>query len=91
MSKTDEKKKSWEKAWEEREKALKNKLEICQIMIEKTKIDRDLDLLFNEIENRKQTAFTSHDNVQQSINNYHVVAENMRVKITNKNFNFVSK
>jgi hypothetical protein len=48
-------------------------------MIEKTKIIRDLDLLFNEIEIKKKSILNSYEQLQNSLNSFHVIAENMRV------------
>ena len=81
LSKTKEKKKSWESAWKDREKALKQKILTCKIMIEKTKINRDINLLFNEIETHKNVNYITNDQIQNKINNFHIIAENMRVKL----------
>lgn len=81
LTRTEEHKRSWEKAWEEKQKALKRKLEHCQVMIEKNQIIRDLDLLMNEIEHRKSNIGHTYEQAQQSYNSFHDISENMNVKL----------
>ena len=50
-------------------------------MIEKTQINRDLDLLLNEVEHRKKTTGTSFDQVEKNHESFHDISENMTVII----------
>jgi hypothetical protein len=79
LSKTDERKRTWERAWEEREQALIRKLETCQIMIEKSQINRDLELLIKEIETRKKNVGSSYELIQRDLHNFTSISENMNV------------
>lgn len=79
LTKADERKRAWEKAWEERERALKRKLETCQVLIEKNQINRDLDLLFKEVELRSENIGYSFEEVQSSFETFHEITENMTV------------
>jgi hypothetical protein len=76
----EEKKRGWEKAWEEREQALKRKLETCQIMIEKNQIMRDLELLFKEVELRSTNIGKTFEQVQRGVHCFHEITENMAVR-----------
>ena len=69
----------WEHAWEERDHTLKRKLETCQIIIEKNQINRDLDLLFKEIEHRQKTEAMTYEQAQQNLKNFHDITENMSI------------
>lgn len=79
LAKIEERKTQWEKAWEEREKALKRKLETFQIIIEKNQINRDIDLLFNEVENRKKNIGTTYEQAQRSLLSFNEITENMTI------------
>ena len=63
LGRVHELKRVWEQVWERREKALRRCIETSQIVGERSQIDRDLDLLLNEIEHRKRHAGSSYEQV----------------------------
>lgn len=79
LTRTEEHKRSWERAWEEKQRALKKKLELCQIMIEKNQIYRDLEMMFNEINHKRATLGHNYELTQMNLKNYHNLTENMSV------------
>lgn len=79
MTRTEEHKRSWERAWEDKQRALKKKLELCQVMIEKNQIMRDLDMLLNEIARKRSSIGHSYEFVQRDLKNFHQFTENMNV------------
>lgn len=80
MKKTEGNKMSWEKGWEEKQMSLKRRLETCQIMVEKNQIDRDLDLLLNEIEHRAQNLGHNLEQAQHCLLNFYDITDNLNVR-----------
>ncbi len=79
LVKIEDQKHLWEHACKDRERKLKRKLETCQITIEKNQINRDLDLLFKEIDHRKRTEAMTYEQAQQNLKNFHDITENMSI------------
>ena len=82
LNRISEMKRVWEGLWDKKEKAIKRNLETCQIMIEKNQINRDLDLLLNEIEHRKKNTGSNFEQVEKNAENFKDITENMTVNIS---------
>lgn len=83
LNRISEIKRVWEGLWEKKEKSIKRNLETCQIMIEKNQINRDLDLLLNEIDHRKKNTGSNFEQVEKNAENFKDITENMTVRILN--------
>lgn len=77
----DERRKLLLKNWDEKEKLFKRKLETIQIMNERNQINRDLDLLMQEVENRKKKIGTTVEQVQRNVETFSEITDNMNVNI----------
>lgn len=56
-----------------------SKIEYTQIMIEKSQINRDLDLLCKEIDTRRNNVTLNYDTIQRALTSFHDITENMNV------------
>lgn len=79
LSKMEEHRLTWERSWSERERALIRKIETCQIIIEKSQINRDLEMLMKEIETRRKNIGTSYEMIQRDLMNFASISENLNV------------
>ena len=79
LSKLEEHRLTGERTWSEREKALIRKIETCQIIIEKSQINRDLEMLMKEIETRRKNIGTSYELIQRDLMNFASISENLNV------------
>lgn len=75
----DDLKQEWERSWEDTERAILNKIEFTQIMIEKNQINRDLDLLLKEVDLRRNNITLNFENIQRGLATFHNITENMDV------------
>lgn len=75
----DELKREWEHNWEEIERAILTRIDTTQIMIEKSHIERDLELLYKEIEHRRVNASLNSEQIQRSLTSFHDITENLNV------------
>lgn len=75
----DDLKQEWERSWEDTERAILNKIEFTQIMIEKNQINRDLDLLLKEVDLRRNNMTLNFENIQRGLATFHNITENMDV------------
>lgn len=91
LSKMEEHRLTWERSWSERERALIRKIETCQIIIEKSQINRDLEMLMKEIETRRKNIGTSYELIQRDLMNFASISENLNVLlITIFGFNYLN-
>ena len=64
---------------QKKEKCFKRKLETIQIINEKSQINRDLDMLDNEVEHRRSNIGTNVEQVQRNVETFCEITENMNV------------
>jgi hypothetical protein len=70
---------NWEKLWQEKKRALRQRIETIQVLNEKSKINRDLDLLLNEVEHRKRKIGETYEEAQANLANFQDICSNMAV------------
>ena len=90
LAQIEERKKAWEKAWEDRDKCIKRKLETIQILGEKSQITRDLDLLVSEVEHRKKNVGSNLEQIQRNIECFSEITDNMNVSSFTRSLLFYS-
>ncbi len=78
---------NWEKLWQEKERALRQRIETIQVLTERNKINRDLDLLFKEIEHRKRNLGETYEEAQANLANFQDLCSNVAVR-TSEHQNF---
>ena len=74
-----EMRRQWEECWEKRSGELRRSIEIGQMRGEKGQINRDLDLLLNEIDHRRKNAGNSFEQVERNAESFRDITENMAV------------
>lgn len=79
MDRINEQKIDWDRAWHQRDKAWRRKCETMQLQVEKNKIDRDLDLLLGEVNKRKRNVGTTYEEIQNDLQNFQDICQNMTV------------
>ena len=75
----DEKNRSWDQLWQQRNNALRRCIEASTTTAEKKQITRDIDLLLREVETRRKNIGSTYEEAQINLVNIQDICQNMTI------------